>query len=169
MRDAERTLQRLGGRTEIADQDAVLVDRPGQRERPHAGLAKAEALIIRLVANQDHRGITSLAADADRALHQPEGDAIAAPTLGHGDRYSGVNLPIAPGQPVVPAGPAASTANLGSGAVVPDGWLVLPHDAQDGSGLTAQDVARTVVETVSGLEPADATLTASPNGVRATN
>ena len=58
-------------------------------------------------------------------------------TLGQGDPNSGVNMPIAIGQLPVPA---SSLANNGNGVTLPVGWLVTPHDAQDGSGLTAADV-----------------------------
>lgn len=58
-------------------------------------------------------------------------------TLGQGDPNSGVNMPIAIGQPPVAA---SSLANNGQGTTLPQGWLVAPHDAQDGSGLTAADV-----------------------------
>jgi 1-deoxy-D-xylulose-5-phosphate synthase len=71
------------------------------------------------------------------------------------------------GQAMRDAGLAVPLCTLG----VPADWH--PHGTRAeilaDLGLTAQDVARTVVETVSGLEPADATLTAPPNGVRATN
>ena len=58
-------------------------------------------------------------------------------TLGLGDADSGVNLPIAPGQVQVPA---SAGGNTRAGQTLPSGWLVVPHDAQDGSGLTAADV-----------------------------
>ena len=61
--------------------------------------------------------------------------------LGLGDPLGGVNLPIAPGQPVTPAN---SLAANDVGQALPTGWLVLPHDAQDGSGLTAADVVAIV-------------------------
>lgn len=57
--------------------------------------------------------------------------------LGLGDPFSGMNFPIAPGQ--APA-EAETGANTGVGVTLPQGWLVVPHDAQDGSGLTASDV-----------------------------
>ena len=58
-------------------------------------------------------------------------------TLGQGNPSSGVNMPIAiGGSPVAPT----SLANNGLGVTLPTGWLVTPHDAQDGSGLTAADV-----------------------------
>jgi uncharacterized protein GlcG (DUF336 family) len=50
-------------------------------------------------------------------------------TLGLGDINSGVNEPVnLQGQTLI------------AGTAVPTGWLVLPHDAPDGSGLTAADV-----------------------------
>jgi 1-deoxy-D-xylulose-5-phosphate synthase len=82
-----------------------------------------------------------------------------------GVRIGGVGDAL--GQAMRDAGLAVPLCNLG----VPADWH--PHGTRAeilaDLGLTAQDVARTVVETVSGLEPADATLTAPPNGVRATN
>lgn len=60
-------------------------------------------------------------------------------TLGHGNPLSGVNMPIAIGQAATPAS-ATPGGNNGTGATLPQGWLVMPHDAQDGSGLTAADV-----------------------------
>ncbi len=71
------------------------------------------------------------------------------------------------GQAMRDAGLAVPLCNLG----VPVDWH--PHGTRAeilaDLGLTAQDVARTVVETVSGLELANTTLAAAPNGVRATN
>ncbi|WP_203917476.1 1-deoxy-D-xylulose-5-phosphate synthase [Rugosimonospora africana] len=71
------------------------------------------------------------------------------------------------GQAMRDAHVAVPLCNLG----VPADWH--PHGTRaeilTDLGLTAQDVARTVVETVSGLELADTTLTSTPNGVRATN
>lgn len=64
-------------------------------------------------------------------------------TLGTGFAKDGVNMPIAPGQVAVPATQAGNN-NVGSGVTLPQGWLVLPHDAQDGSGLTAQDVTNII-------------------------
>ena len=60
-------------------------------------------------------------------------------TLGKGNATSGVNMPIAIGKPAVAAS-SLSLANNGQGTTLPQGWLVTPHDAQDGSGLTAADV-----------------------------
>jgi 1-deoxy-D-xylulose-5-phosphate synthase len=71
------------------------------------------------------------------------------------------------GQAMRDASVAVPLSNLG----VPAAWH--PHGTRAeilaDLGLTAQDVARTVVETISGLEPADTTLQTTPNRVRATN
>ncbi|HEY2669897.1 MAG TPA: 1-deoxy-D-xylulose-5-phosphate synthase [Rugosimonospora sp.] len=71
------------------------------------------------------------------------------------------------GQAMRDASVAVPLYNLG----VPAAWH--PHGTRAeilaDLGLTAQDVARTVVETISGLEPADTTLQTTPNRVRATN
>ncbi len=62
--------------------------------------------------------------------------------LGLGDTLSGTDEPIAIDQSAVPASAekATNSGTLGTGQDVPSGWLVTPHDAQDGSGLTAADV-----------------------------
>jgi hypothetical protein len=46
---------------------------------------EAEAVVVFVVADQDDGGIALLAADADGALHELEGDAVAAAALGDGD------------------------------------------------------------------------------------
>ncbi len=65
--------------------------------------------------------------------------------FGKGDPNSGVNEPLTPGASavsasVVDANLSASTTDVIGGVNAPQGWLVTPHDAEDGSGLTADDV-----------------------------
>src|SRR5262249_29978755 len=55
-------------------------------------------------------------------------------TLGKGNKDDGTNLPA---DMSVNGHPAATSLQ---GQPVPYGWLVLPHNATDGSGLTAADV-----------------------------
>ncbi len=65
--------------------------------------------------------------------------------LGLGDVFSGQNLAISPGKSNLNAKVSSETdANLAAGQAVPQGWLVNPHDAQDGSGLTADDVTKII-------------------------
>jgi uncharacterized protein GlcG (DUF336 family) len=68
--------------------------------------------------------------------------------LGLGNAQSGANYPIVMGSlPPVPASTdltILSNGYLGQGQSVPEGWLVTPHDAPDGSGLTAADVTQMI-------------------------
>jgi uncharacterized protein GlcG (DUF336 family) len=66
--------------------------------------------------------------------------------IGKGDPNSGSNYRVV-ADPALPLAVPASTplatqagGYLMAGQAVPQGWLVLPHDAEDGSGLTAADV-----------------------------
>jgi len=61
-------------------------------------------------------------------------------TLGQGNALGGMNQPVAPGQVATAPTLELNTAPANVGVTLPEGWLVTPHDAQDGSGLTAQDV-----------------------------
>ncbi|HEX8199313.1 MAG TPA: heme-binding protein, partial [Isosphaeraceae bacterium] len=55
--------------------------------------------------------------------------------LGAGNPDGGVNLPVDPGPDAVPGTP--DDRPFTGGAIVPEGWLVMPHD---GVGLVAADV-----------------------------
>ena len=68
--------------------------------------------------------------------------------LGLGNAQSGLYYPVIPGglSPVPGSTDLATLSNgyLVPGQGVPSGWLVVPHDAPDGSGITASDVIQMV-------------------------
>jgi uncharacterized protein GlcG (DUF336 family) len=81
-------------------------------------------------------------------LQGPANLLTAGSRLGLGDSHGGFNYPVvAAGLPPVPASSDLSTLSFGylaAGKEVPTGWLVTPHDATDGSGLTAADVTQII-------------------------
>jgi hypothetical protein len=82
-RRRQHPLQRIRLWGEVADQHPVLVDRTRQLEAPDARLLEAGAAVVGLVAHQDHGLVAQPRARLDRLLHEPEGDPVAPPPLGH--------------------------------------------------------------------------------------
>jgi uncharacterized protein GlcG (DUF336 family) len=81
-------------------------------------------------------------------LQGPGNLLTAGSALKLGDPTNGFNYPvIAAGLAPVPASSDLATLSAGylaPGQPVPTGWLVVPHDAPDGSGITAADVTQII-------------------------
>jgi uncharacterized protein GlcG (DUF336 family) len=64
-------------------------------------------------------------------------------SLGTGNPFNGLNLPVQPGVPCPASDPTCM--NTRDGVQVPEGWLVVPHGSADGR-ITAADVVQIVTQ-----------------------
>ena len=70
-------------------------------------------------------------------------------TLGTGNPFSGLNLPVQPGVPCSAASPICM--NVKDGMQVPDGWLLMPRASADGR-ITVADVTQIIMQGVAEAE-----------------